>query len=93
MRTFCERATAGSRSRCERALCATCRCSTPLMRSRQGVLHCVGCRLDVRREAAGADTVAAGHANVSLGIFSMHCMGRTLTCMRECEQIAPARAL
>ena len=35
--------------------CVWHRCSTPLMRSRQGVLHCVGCRLDVRHETPGAD--------------------------------------
>ena len=36
------------------------------MRSRQGVLHCVGCRLDVRLGASGADnvSVAAEDANV-----------------------------
>ena len=36
------------------------------MRSRQGVLHCVGCRLNVRHEVPGADSAALDAADVKV---------------------------
>ena len=35
-----------------------CRCNTPLVRSRQGALYCVGCQMDVRAAPAAAAPAA-----------------------------------